>query len=174
VTDTLAAGVAITNVATLEAMHALPDRDEVETFDAEATSYIATGADFSTSYKDAPETVLTDGEIEYEVHVINSGDEIATVTVHDPIPANTTYAWHISPPPNGFGYNAAEDRMEWTGHVAPGDEIVLVYAVEVNHGVIQETITNTATITWDGMSLDLDAMTEVVWRYIEYLPILMN
>jgi uncharacterized repeat protein (TIGR01451 family) len=129
------------------------------------------GASFLTSYKDAPDTVEAGGTIVYDVYVINSGTELANVTFTDPIPANTTYADHTSPPPSHFEYNSTADQMEWSGHVIPGDTIRFTFEVDVALGTWGETITNTATIVWNGKTMDLTDSTLVEAAYHIYLPI---
>ena len=125
VTDTVTAE-AITNTASLEATHYMAYGEQMETAEASAVSYLAQGPDFSTSYKTATVLAEPGDVIEYEVHVINTGDTLVEVTFTDPIPTNTTYDWHLSPPPSSYEYDAVDDQMEWTGNVAPLEEIVSV------------------------------------------------
>jgi hypothetical protein len=62
--------------------------------------------------------------------------------------------------------------MEWTGFIAPGDEMVFTFGVDVNPDVWARTvITNTATIVWGTNSLDLSATTLILAPYSLYLPI---
>jgi uncharacterized repeat protein (TIGR01451 family) len=174
VTDTVAGGTTITNIGTLEATHDPLICDQTESVSASAVSTVATGPDLSTSYKDAPDAVPGLGTIVYNVHVVNTGDELANITFTDPIPANTTYAWHTTPPPANFEYNAVSDQMEWTGHVAPGSEIVFTYAVDVDPVPLGTVITNTATVNWGTGTMDLTDSTYVVGQYQIYLPLTMK
>jgi uncharacterized repeat protein (TIGR01451 family) len=170
VTDTVPSGTYITNTGKLEYKHETPA--QTESFTASAVSQVSTGPNFSTAYKDAPATVMTDGEIVYEVYVKNTGTELVEVTLNDPIPAGTTYAWHdFDPPYQHFEYDDVGGAMMWTGNIAPDEEWVFTYAVDVDPGMMGETITNTATITWGSGSMELTATTLVVPRYSIYLPL---
>jgi uncharacterized repeat protein (TIGR01451 family) len=176
VDDGVAGGTAITNTGTLEAAHDMPGGKQVETALASAVSHIGLDPTFTTSYKMASETAPTGGEIDYEVHVINSGDELVEVTFTDPIPANTTYAWHdVDPPYQHLTYDDVLNQMSWTGNVAPGEEWVFSFAVDVDPGVMFGTvITNTATISASTGLLDVSDSTLIVAPYIYYLPIIFH
>ncbi len=134
------------------------------------------GPTFDTSYKDATAEVALGEAIVYEVHVTNTGGTLADVTFTDPIPTGTTYAGHLSPPPSHFEYNAVDNQMEWSGHIAPSDEIVFEFAVAVDNDadLWYETITNTATIEWGSEMLELTATTSVVPPYKHYLPAVLK
>ncbi|MGQ9599176.1 MAG: choice-of-anchor J domain-containing protein [Anaerolineae bacterium] len=175
VTDSVAAGTWITNTGTVTATHALPEGEQAEPpVSASAASQVSPGPDLAGSYKVAPETiVMGTASIEYEVHVINSGTQLALVTFTDPIPAGTTYAWHnTSPPYQHFTFNSVENRVEWTGNIAPGEEWVFSFGVDVDPAVMFDTvITNTASLEWATGSMDLVATTLVLAPYQYYLPI---
>jgi len=169
VSDTVTADT-ITNTGTLKATRFSPiaGKEEVSAY---AVSHRATDPSFSTSYKEAPTTTVTGGNIVYQVHVKNTGDTLTNITFTDPIPAGTLYSSHVSPPPSYFEYNAVDNQMEWTGHVGPGEEVVLIYTVYVEGSSLGETITNTATITWNGNTMDLTASTYVEGAYKFYFPL---
>jgi uncharacterized repeat protein (TIGR01451 family) len=67
-----------------------------------ASSQVSLGPDLATSTKDAPAMVLAGEEIVYEIHVVNTGTELAYITLSDPTPANTTLAWYDYDPPNQY------------------------------------------------------------------------
>jgi subtilisin family serine protease len=77
--------------------------------------------------------------------VSNTGLAAATqASFIDPIPANTTFAYTVSPP--SLVYNEVEDRIEWTGTVSSQEQVDLTFVVTATGGCGAQ-ITNTATIT---------------------------
>jgi uncharacterized repeat protein (TIGR01451 family) len=174
VTDTVAPGTWITNTGSLVATHDMPNEKQVEpTATASAASQISTGPNLATSYKVATEMVAGGGEIDYEVHVINTGTELAAITLTDPIPAGTTYAWHdFDPPYQHFAYDAYMDEMTWTGNVAPGEEWVFSFGVSVGNtpALWLADVENVATIEWNGTTITLTATTDVVAPVYRYFP----
>jgi uncharacterized repeat protein (TIGR01451 family) len=177
ITDTVAPDTWITNTATLQAFHDMPQGIEVE--EPVSTSvYTHIGMeDFVTSYKEATAETTTGGIIAYEIHVINSGDALASVTITDTIPAGTTLVyWDDSPPYEHFGYNAAEGQMEWSGNITPGEEWVFYYEVEVDEdpALWGTTIENTAYISWDDNVMPLMAETVIVPPSQVFLPLVIR
>ncbi len=177
VTDTVAPGTWITNTGTLTATHMMHETQVEPTASASAGSQVSLGPVLSTSYKTATAQVATGGEIVYEVHVKNTGTELAVVTLTDPVPANTTYSWHnYNPPYQYFSYNAVQDQMEWSGNVAPGAEWVFTFGVDVDADptLWGKTITNTATLAWGSSTLPLVATTKIGAPYNIFLPIVLK
>ncbi|HEC34120.1 MAG TPA: DUF11 domain-containing protein [Chloroflexi bacterium] len=175
VTDTVAAGTYITNTGTLVASHFGGTQVE-PAVEASAVTHIGV-EDFITSYKEATAEVSPGDTIAYAVHVINSGEKLAYVTLTDPIPAGTTYAWHDDYGQyHEFTYNSTLDQMEWAGNIAPGDEWVFEFEVVVDDDVALwgTSIDNTATIAWDGNTMDLVASTDIVPPYNVYMPLVMK
>jgi len=163
VDDPVAGGTEILNTATLDYEHAMPA--ETESYSADALSLVATGPNLSTSYKVAPERVYNDGEIVYEIHIINTGQTLADVVVTDPIPAGTTYLWHDGELPyHLFVYNDVLNAMRWEGFVLPGEERVFTFGVLVDHWA-PPLIENVATVGWGEQALPLQADTEVIFRF---------
>jgi len=176
VTDTVAAGSWITNTASLVAVHPLPQETQAEpAVTASAGTHIRAAA-FATSFKEAPATVKAGDQFVYAVHVINSGDALAAVTFTDPLPAGTTYVEHWSYPPSMYyEYNAGARAVGWSGNIGPGDE--WVFYVKVRAGTAAAlwgtAITNTATLTWDGNTLDVVSRpTTILPPYKVYLPVI--
>ena len=165
--DGVAAGTIITNTAEMTA-----DNLFSGSMSDSATTKVGE-ANFSTSYKSASETAGVGELISYEVHVINTGEALTEVTLTDPIPAGTSYYDHDdSPPYQHFMYNAALDQMEWTGNVAPGEELVFSFEVMVEATYQPgDVVTNEATIAWNGNEMTLTATTDVVFNHFIYLPV---
>jgi uncharacterized repeat protein (TIGR01451 family) len=174
VDDPLAAGTLITNTGYLEATHELHETQVEPTVEDSAVSQISLGPSLASSYKVATEEVVMEGDIDYEVHVINTGTELVEVTFTDPIPAGTTYAWHDADPPyQHLTYDSVADEMSWTGNVAPGDEWVFSFGVTVNPDItFGSVITNTATLAWDSQTMDMSDTTLILAPYIYYFPII--
>lgn len=167
VTDTAAAGVWITNTATLTS---------ATQFTGEQTASAGTqlgAANFQTSYKAASAEVDAGQVITYAVHVINTGDELAYVTFTDPIPVSTTYVSHVYNGPY-FDYNSTLNQMEWAGNIAPGDEWIFSFDVTAGSDAAWTTITNTAQLSVDGVPMTLVASTNVLPPYQIYLPLVMR
>ncbi len=92
-------------------------------------------------------------KIIYDIVVENAGDALSTLTITDPIPDGTEYAWHDdSPPYQNFFYDGAADEMQWSGYIMPGDTYTFTYAVIVleDPTLVPTTISNTATVDWEG------------------------
>jgi uncharacterized repeat protein (TIGR01451 family) len=177
VTDTVARGAWITNTGTLVARHTLHETQVEPTVSASAASQVSLGPAFVTSSKSATAQAATGGEIVYEVHIKNTGTELAVVTLTDPIPANTAYSWHnYSPPYQYLTYDGANDRMRWSGNIAPGDEWVFTFGVDVDADTALwgKTITNTATIAWGSSTLPLAATTKIIPPERVFLPIVLK
>jgi uncharacterized repeat protein (TIGR01451 family) len=178
ITDTVAAGSWITNTGTLVASHMLPQETQMEApVEASAPTHIGL-EDFATSYKEAPAEVTAGDTFVYEIHVINSGDKLATVALSDTIPAGLTYveSWSVPNSPY-FVYNAAENRVEWSGNIAPGEE--WVFYVKVRAGTDPSLwgsrVRNTAVISWDGNQMPIiSPQTRIVPPYRVYLPLTLR
>ncbi|MCX7671829.1 MAG: DUF11 domain-containing protein, partial [Anaerolineae bacterium] len=176
VADTVTAGSWITNTATLQATHTLPQGTQQEpAVQARAVTHIGV-EDFATSFKKAPAAVKSGSEFVYEIHVINSGDKLAAVTLTDRLPAGVSYVEHWSAPPSVYyEYNAAAGRVQWSGNIGPGDRWVFYVKVKAatTPALWGKTITNTATIAWDGNMMDLvSGPTLIVPPYKQFLPLI--
>lgn len=175
IADTAAAGSWITNTASLVASHALPQETQAEpAVSASATTHIGT-ATFATSFKEAPAVVRGGDQFVYAVHVINSGDALAAVTFTDTLPAGTTYVEHWSDPPSVYYELVSARTVRWSGNIAPGEEWVFYVKVRADTAAALwgTTITNTATLTWDGNRLDVASQpTLILPPYRTYLPLI--
>jgi uncharacterized repeat protein (TIGR01451 family) len=178
ITDTVAAGSWITNTASLVAVHTLPQETQAEpAVTASARTHIG-AEDFATSYKVAPAQVTAGDVFTYEIHVINSGDKLATVTLSDTLPAGVTYVDHWSSPPSPyFTYDPVGKKVEWSGNIGPGDE--WVFYVKVKAGTAPDlwdtVIQNIATISWDDRVMPIvSAGTRIVPPYRVYLPLTLR
>jgi uncharacterized repeat protein (TIGR01451 family) len=178
ITDTVAAGSWITNTASLVAVHTLPQETQAEpAVTASARTHIG-AEDFATSYKVAPAQVTAGDVFTYEIHVINSGDKLAYVTLSDTLPVGVTYVDHWSSPPSPyFTYDPVGNKVEWSGNIGPGDE--WVFYVKVKAGTAPDlwdtVIQNIATISWDDRVMPIvSAGTRIVPPYRVYLPLTLR
>ncbi|MGC8947646.1 MAG: hypothetical protein ACP5N6_16040, partial [Anaerolineae bacterium] len=96
----------------------------------------------------------------------------------DTIPAGLTYveSWSVPNSPY-FVYNAAENRVEWSGNIAPGEE--WVFYVKVRAGTDPSLwgsrVRNTAVISWDGNQMPIiSPQTRIVPPYRVYLPLILR
>ncbi|MCI0519611.1 MAG: hypothetical protein L0Z70_05070, partial [Chloroflexi bacterium] len=171
VDDTVHPGDWITNTAFLEAVHFVTPEEQVEAVDASALTHIGQ-EDFITSHKEASETAAPGSLIEYTLHVVNSGDALAYVTVTDTIPAHTTfYGLDTTPPAVHFTYDGAEDQVMWEGSVAPGEHFMFTFWVEVGYGLhMGDVIDNVAYITFGDTQMPITAETEVVFEDLLFMP----
>jgi uncharacterized repeat protein (TIGR01451 family) len=178
ITDTVAAGSWITNTASLVAVHSLPQETQAEpAVTASARTHIG-AEDFATSYKVAPAQVTAGDTFVYEIHVINSGDKLAYVTLSDTLPAGVTYVDHWSSPPSPyFTYDPVGNKVEWSGNIGPGDEWVFYVEVEAgtNPALWGTTVRNTAVISWDGNEMPIvSPETRILPPYRVYLPLTLR
>jgi uncharacterized repeat protein (TIGR01451 family) len=176
ISDTAEAGDWIVNTAELTAYHVLAHEDQMEgPVMAEAYTHIGM-EEFAESYKEATAEVAAGGTIAYEIHVINSGDAVASVVLTDAIPAGTALSdWDDSPPYEHFGPNEAGDAVEWVGNIAPGEEWVFSFEVDVDDdpALLGSIIENTAYLSWNGETMPLMAETFVTGSRV-YLPVVLR
>ncbi len=171
ITDTVKAGTLITNTGIVRAPSLFSD-----TQSASVTTCIGS-EDFSTSHKLASSQVRAGDIITYEIHVLNTGDELAYLTLTDTIPVSTTFeSLYNNPPYQHFKYNAAMNQVEWAGNIAPGDEWIFSFQVRADNDIALwwKTITNTAFISWEGNTMDLTASTRIVPPYTLRLLMIMK
>jgi uncharacterized repeat protein (TIGR01451 family) len=164
ITDTAPAGEWITNTATMTA---------TSLFEGEQSSNATTqlgNADFKTSYKEAPAEAVGGHLLYYTIHVINSGEAVSEVSLVDSIPVSTTY--HSGD--MKLNYNASDNQVEWTGNVAPGGEVALSFTVLVDAAAFGDTITNTAELTVDDVTIPLEAGTEILPPYQIFMPLVLK
>jgi uncharacterized repeat protein (TIGR01451 family) len=125
-------------------------------------------ADLGLSYHLFPLTAEPGQSILYQVIVENDGHETASASLTSPIPANTTYV--VGSGTAGVVYNAALNRIEWTGDVLPGVSRQVTYQVTVDPNLLDPTaIVFESTLTGDGATYVLrNAM--IVFGYQTFLP----
>ncbi len=165
ISDTAAPDSWITNTAMLTATHLLPQEIQSEPpASAQAVTHIG-AEDFATSYKAATPQMETGGVITYEVHVINSGDKLAYVTFTDTLPVSLTLrSLDNDPPYQQLTYSDTLHALLWAGNIAPGDEWIFSFEMNVpaDGTLWWTTITNTAQIAWDGKKMTLEAGTYIL------------
>ena len=132
--------------------------------------------DLSGSSKESTAEAGAGDIITYTLTLSNSGDKLAEdVQLIDPLPAGTTYDSHDpGPGSNTFNYNPSLDQMEWTGNLGPDEELVFHFWVTVDDPLPPtDSISNTATVQWNGSSLQLSAATRII-RIIKslYMPVI--
>ncbi|MCA9939547.1 MAG: PD40 domain-containing protein [Anaerolineales bacterium] len=95
-------------------------------------------ATFLASTLTAPPSAVPGETIKYKLHVVNSGDEAGAATVYVPIPAGATYvAGSVS---LGGSYNAAQNRIEWSGSLDGGLSLTISYDVVIDPGLTAFTL----------------------------------
>jgi hypothetical protein len=100
---------------------------------------------------------------------------VSTLDLTDPIPDGTEYAWHDDGLPyQNFVYDELANEMQWTGHILPGETYTFTYAVHVleDAALVPKTITNTATVDWEGTQLEMSVYTDI--RGYWYLPLVFK
>jgi uncharacterized repeat protein (TIGR01451 family) len=117
---------------------------------AAAHETLAVGTTLGGSGVVAPTTVEAGGELTYVITLRNTGSQaIPQAVLHDDIPAQTTYV-----PGSLVGdatYDAAANRIEWQGAMAPRSSKDLSFRVVVDEHLTRGTvITNTAVVD-DGL-----------------------
>ncbi|HJQ27569.1 MAG TPA: HYR domain-containing protein [Blastocatellia bacterium] len=126
-----------------------------------ATTTVQTQADLAVTKTDTPDPVFAGNNITYTINFVNNGPSDAqTVTVTDPIPANTTFVsavvttgtgWSVNAPPPGSrpgkGVPTPTGNVVFSkSTVAASETAVFTIVVKVNSSAANgSTITNTAT-----------------------------
>jgi immune inhibitor A len=96
------------------------------------------------------------GFLRYTLRVVNKTPVVQPFVVDDPIPANTTFIW-------GWYYDHANQRIHWTGNLAPYQTAILHFWVWVDRDASLGTpITNTAYLTDGGVGGTASVTTTVV------------
>ncbi len=139
--DFLSHGTAITNTASIVNVSPRIDRS--------AVTVITAGPWLDTSVKSAEPAAVASGDlITFTVTVTNTGPIEATASITDPVPLGTSFVIGSLAASGGSPvYDAASNRVLWTGPVPVGTQAWVRYAVQVT---LPETatgaITNTAII----------------------------
>ena len=167
----LVGGETITNTAMLVGAALFPQEKQA-LIEATAQATILIGQEgLMTSYKEAPAAVDGGETIEYTIHLINTGNGVATVQLVDPIPAGTTYYDHDPGGDYSFSYDALNQEMKWNGALMPGQEKTFTFWVTAPEtpGTV---ITNDALVTWGSEELHLITHT-TVWLKV-FFPFVIN
>jgi uncharacterized repeat protein (TIGR01451 family) len=174
INNTVSDGDWITNTGTVTATHEVNTQDgpmlqsELPVWD-DAMTHI--GVSENGSYKSAPAAVEPGDLIEYEIHVVNNGDALASVSFTDTVPANTTFFDIANYPPAGFDYDPVGAQVTWSGNIGPFEELVFTYWVQADYDLSLGTeIVNDATLVWNGEAMSLMATTEIVFLHDIFLP----
>jgi len=141
------------------------------------TTVSVAAADFTSSYKSAPQTVQTDEIITYTIVVVNTGGPVADVTLFDNLPYTSQYIpdsctyWRTGDAPQTCG---PLDQM-WQADFNPGDRITTTFAVRVMAGSMNWPLINCAMLDWPDGQQRL-CTTSIVNRilYSTYLPLVMR
>ncbi|MGE0084616.1 MAG: SdrD B-like domain-containing protein [Desulfococcaceae bacterium] len=99
-------------------------------------------------------TVVTPGDtLRYTVEIRNIGnqDSSGTVQFYDNIPAFTAYfSGSVNADAGTASYNSGSNRIEWSGNIAAGGSVNLVFDVTVNSGIAVGTlISNQGVVNFD-------------------------
>lgn len=96
----------------------------------------------------SPSIVSAGGTLTWQIVVRNSAQAASAAQVIDPIPINTTFVpgtqtATFGPTPT---YNAAQNQLEWSATLAPGQVATITFQTQVNAGFSGGLIRNTAQI----------------------------
>lgn len=169
-------GDIITLVGTLLADHG--GQPEPQVMDSAIVTINSDVANLSTSYKDSDVAVVWPGdEIEYSVHIINTGTVAVEVALEDYLSDDVIFVEGIDP----FGYvfyDAVDHLVTWSGTVLAGDEVTVVFKVKVADDLEGWglSIENTADLLYnDGLvKLSLDADSIPVVYVMSYMPLVFK
>ena len=169
-------GDIITLEGTLLADHG--GQPEPQVTDSAIVTISSDVADLSTSYKDSDVAVVWPGdEIEYSVHIINTGAVAVEVALEDYLSDDVEFVEGIDP----FGYvfyNDVDHLVTWSGTVLAGDEVTVVFKVKAADDLEGWglSIENTADLLYyDGMAkLSLDADSIPVVFVMSYMPLIFK
>jgi len=131
--------VGIINVAAIE------DRDHSRSYWRGTTMVVEAPVLSDSSKSASPSSVVPGETILYTVHMVNTGHADAVgATLQDPIPEHMTYV--EGSVTGGATYNAAQNRVEWTGTIPVGGEVMVTFQVTVDSMENGLPIVNRATI----------------------------
>ena len=169
----ISGGETITNTASLTGKAVFPQEEQPLINSTDEVSMRIGQEDLSTSYKSAPSFVESSALIEYQIHLINSGEGVAALQLVDPIPSGTVYHSHEPSADLSFSFNEALLQMEWFGTLDPGEEIILVFQVTApeTSGV---SILNDAFLSWNSGESHLIAQTQIGIGLRTYMPLIMK
>ncbi|HUI25718.1 MAG TPA: hypothetical protein VL403_06495, partial [Candidatus Kryptonia bacterium] len=104
--------------------------------------------------------VVSPGDtLRYVIVVPNTGNQdSAGVVFQDSIPTNATYiVGSVGATRGSADYNAAANRIEWTGDIAAGASVSVTFDVSVNSGIYVGTvISNQGTVFYDSNNDGVD------------------
>lgn len=169
-------GDIITLVGTLLADHG--GQPEPQVMDSAIVTISSDVADLSTSYKDSDVAVVWPGdEIEYSVHIINTGTVAVEVALEDYLSDDVVFVEGIDP----FGYvfyDAVDHLVTWSGTVLAGDEVTVIFKVKVADDLEGWglSIENRADLLYNEglVTLSLDADSIPVVYVMSYMPLIFK
>ncbi len=170
----ISGGQTITNTVLISGTAVFPQEEQFLLTKDDQISMLIGQEDMSTSYKSAPISVEIDGTIEYQIHLVNTGEGIAFVQLTDPIPTGTTYSGHEPGVDSSFSFNVGLNQMEWNSSISPGEEKILTFWVTANE---EEgfTIINDAYLIWNSGEMHLIAETYIgVLDIGTFLPLIIK
>lgn len=170
----ISGGETITNTAILSGTAVFPQEEQFLLERSDDVIMSIGQEDMSTSFKTAPLTVDEGGIIEYHIHLINTGEGIATVQLTDPIPSGTIYLWHDPGLDLSFSFNQGLNQMEWFGSISPGEEKILTFQVTAPD-TTGEIVINDAYLIWNSGNMHLTAQTTIgLLGFNIYLPVIIR
>jgi len=117
---------------------------------------------------DRPVADAGDGLV-YTLTVVGNGQ---LLTVTDPIPAYTTYVSDSAS--GGAIYNSGQNRIEWSGTPAAGEEVTFTFQARISDSLDDPTaIVNEATLQ-NGEEYTTDRAITIVNGYSVYLPLVLK
>lgn len=169
----LSGGQTITNSVTLQGAAVFPQEEQFLLERQDMVTMLIGIEDLSTSFKSAPTFIKTGEILEYQIHLINSGQGIADVQMTDPIPVGSVLDSYEPTSDPSFFYNETLNQMEWSGLINPEDDKVLIIRVLVT-GEEGSTIINDASLVWNSGNSHLLASTTIGDAQPTYLPIIIK
>ncbi len=131
-----------------------------------------------TSTKSADRAEVRPGEIlTYTLTLTNTGTIASAATLTDTLPAEVAWVGEYSASAGLLTWDAANNRLLWSGSVGLVAPVTITYQVEVSDSLAAGTvITNTATLS-GGLSVEIGPATVTVLerepQHI-YLPLILN
>lgn len=128
--------------------------------EARFIEFISFQPDLGNSSKDAPATAELDSQFTYTIVIDNDSDAAAlNASLDDPIPAGLTYV--PGSVTGGATFNAATNKIEWSGDIDPNSAVTITFAVDVT--TVSGQVTNTATIDHPAITaVDVSATTTIL------------
>ena len=114
-------------------------------------------------------TALMGDTIAYTLVISNSGDAVANAIITDTLPSGVTVIGTLP-----AGMVQVGNQLRWSGTVAAGQQVSLVYAVRVNNGVVNVNLVNSAVINDGRGNTFTRTATVAVGKPRIYLPVVFR